>query len=58
MTEGEMVKELKRIIEIVSAQDRIAGNAVGSMLQVRADVRAELVSAVREKWQSYLVPAA
>ena len=44
MTEMEMVKELRRVVA------HVAGNAGGNREKVKAEIRGELVSAVKERF--------
>ena len=50
MTEMEMVRELRRVVAMVAQQDRRQGRAVGNIDQSKAKVRADLVSAVKERF--------
>ncbi len=50
MTEMEMVRELRRVVAMVAQQDRRNGRAVGNIDQCKAKVRADLVSAVKERF--------
>ena len=54
MTEMEMLKEFRSIIAAVAGRDRRAGQRVGTIEQVKATVRAELVSTVKERFGGYL----
>ena len=48
MTEMEMLKELRKVVA------SIAGQAGGNREAVKAEVRAELVSTIKERFGAYL----
>ena len=48
MTEMEMLKELRKVVA------SIAGQAGGNREAVKAEIRAELVSTIKERFGAYL----